>query len=60
MVSSVAELQSRIVDTLSPIARKLNLAMEAFGKDIDLAGCPMQSSPDKAGKIILANAYNFS
>ncbi|TYJ52125.1 hypothetical protein B9479_007279 [Cryptococcus floricola] len=61
IASSVAELQSHLIDVLSPIAKKYNLAINAFGKDIQPHGCHSSASSEKgpkAGKIVLAEAFN--
>ncbi|ORX38339.1 hypothetical protein BD324DRAFT_620480 [Kockovaella imperatae] len=59
IASSVEELQQHLIKTLSPVAEEYNLALEAFGKDIELKGCPyMMANP--SGKVILAEAFNSS
>ncbi|WVQ72089.1 hypothetical protein IAR50_001634 [Cryptococcus sp. DSM 104548] len=67
IASSVAELQSHLIDIISPVAAKFNLAIDAFGKDIQTQhrGCHSSSSSSgekgpKAGKIVLAEAFNSS
>lgn len=58
VASSVAELQHHLVETLSPVAAKYNLAFEAFGKEIEFTGCGMHSKGAKAGKVVLSVAWN--
>ncbi|WWC63515.1 uncharacterized protein I303_106118 [Kwoniella dejecticola CBS 10117] len=60
--SSVAELQQQLVDVISPVAHKLNLQVEAFGKDVQYHGCHMGEdvSGPQAGKVILSVAFNSS
>lgn len=53
--SSPKELQHHIIKTLSPVASKYGLSMEAFGEDVDYDMCPMMAG---AGKIILSEAFN--
>ncbi|KAK8854620.1 hypothetical protein IAR55_003359 [Kwoniella newhampshirensis] len=61
IASSVAELQHHLVNVIAPVASKLNLAVEAFGKEVNYADChsEFQAGP-KAGKVILSVAYNSS
>lgn len=63
LASSVAELQQQITDVIAPVASKLNLAVEAFGKEIQAHGHGCHFSKDegpKAGKVILNVAFNSS
>lgn len=63
LASSVAELQQQITDVITPVASKLNLAVEAFGKEIQPQGHGCHFSKDdhpKAGKVILNVAFNSS
>ena len=60
LASSVSELQEHLIDILSPVAAKMNLSMSAFGEEVKLHGCEAQMTEAKAGKIILAEAFNSS
>ncbi|OCF32697.1 Gly-Xaa carboxypeptidase [Kwoniella heveanensis BCC8398] len=62
IASSVTELQERLVDVLGPVASKLNLELEAFGKKVQYQGCHTDEAPKgpKAGKVILDVAWNSS
>ncbi|WVQ95136.1 hypothetical protein IAU59_002230 [Kwoniella sp. CBS 9459] len=62
VASSVTELQERLVDVLGPVASKLNLQLEAFGKEVQYHGCHSdeKSKGPKAGKVILDVAWNSS
>ncbi len=53
IISSVVEVQERFIDTLSPIVSKMNLSMTAFGKDVEVRGCPAYMTEAKAGKVTL-------
>ena len=53
------EVQAHIIDTLSPVAEEYNLALEAFGNEIEIKGClMMKKNPN--GKITVSEAYNSS
>ncbi|WWC90563.1 uncharacterized protein L201_005499 [Kwoniella dendrophila CBS 6074] len=64
LASSVAELQQQLVDVIYPVAHKLNLEVEAFGKEIQFHECHMHGAKDitgpKAGKVILNVAHNMT
>ncbi|WVO21424.1 uncharacterized protein IAS62_002732 [Cryptococcus decagattii] len=63
LASSVAELQQQITDVITPVASKLNLAVEAFAKEIQPHGHGCHFSKDdspRAGKVILSVAFNSS
>jgi Gly-Xaa carboxypeptidase len=60
LASSVEELQQQITKVLKPVAEKYNLALESFGSDVELEECPMLTGGTKAGKVIVAEAYNSS
>jgi Gly-Xaa carboxypeptidase len=60
VASSVEELQHHLIETLSPVAFQYNLSLEAFGKDVVIKGCPAHLTTAKAGKLILAEAFNSS
>ncbi|WRT68600.1 uncharacterized protein IL334_005578 [Kwoniella shivajii] len=53
IISSIAELEKRIIDVISPTAIEFNLSLEAFGKDIKTAQGP------KAGKVILSSLHGI-
>ena len=60
LASSVQETQDHVIDTIMPVAEEFNLALEAFGKDVELNTCPMMQFEPKAGKIIVSEAFNSS
>ncbi|WRT68601.1 uncharacterized protein IL334_005579 [Kwoniella shivajii] len=62
LAESVAELQQRLTDVIAPVASKLNLEVEAFGKDVQYHGCHMHQdiSEPKVGKVFLNVAFNSS
>ncbi|WVR09460.1 hypothetical protein IAU60_006527 [Kwoniella sp. DSM 27419] len=66
IASSVAELQQQMVEVLAPVAFKLGLSMEAFGKEIKHHSCHYDEhdfgkhDEPKAGKVILNVAFNHT
>ncbi len=60
IASSVIELQEHLIKILSPVAAKMNLSMTAFGKDVQLHGCPAHMTEAKAGRVVLAEAFDSS
>ncbi|KAI0367042.1 carboxypeptidase S [Pilatotrama ljubarskyi] len=48
--SSVAELKEHITDVILPVATRLNLSMEAFGKNVSVGS-------GKAGQVVLSDAF---
>lgn len=51
--SSVADLQTHLIDLLTPIAAEHNLSVKAFGRLI-------HNSPSQAGEVIISDAYASS
>ncbi|WWD19241.1 hypothetical protein CI109_103699 [Kwoniella shandongensis] len=61
IASSVAELQKHLLDVIVPVASELNLAVEAFGKEVEYQSChSTHHKGPKLGKVILAEAFNSS
>lgn len=63
LAESVGELQQHLQKVLGPVAAKYNLALEAFGEDIELENCMGGSKKDKGpkkGKVILSEAFHSS
>ena len=61
IASSYTEVQKHVIDTVLPIAKAFNLELEGFGEKVyEGSLCPMHINDPKAGKIILAEAFNSS
>ncbi|WVQ79778.1 hypothetical protein IAT38_001878 [Cryptococcus sp. DSM 104549] len=63
LASSVAELQQQLIDVILPVATKLDLEVEAFGKVVKPHGCHYSEahlSGPKLGKVLLNVAHNSS
>lgn len=59
IASSVLELQDHLINVLAPVAKKHDLALEAFGHEVKLDACH-SSEAVKKGKVILSEAFNSS
>ena len=65
IASNPKELQKQITHVVAPLAKQFNLALHAWGDDVDLSmvGCShvgVESSKPSAGRIVLSEAFNSS